>query len=80
MTSVSKCEEKCLCPFQTYLVRNIINMRLLDVNNRMLMTSFATQREINKLDYFLLRLLFLIPFWKEHGCEICTHLIHLFTH
>lgn len=55
-------------------------MRLLDVNNRMLMTSFATQREINKLDYFLLRLLFLIPFWKEHGCEICTHLIHLFTH
>jgi len=54
-----------------YLVRNIINMRLLDVNNRMLMTSFATEREINKLDYFLLRLFFLIPLCKEHGCEMC---------
>lgn len=48
-------------------------MRLLDVNNRMLMTSFATQKELNKRNYFLLTL-FKIPFWKETNCAILSAL------
>lgn len=34
------------------VVTIIINMRLLDVNMRMSMTTFATHNETNKVNYF----------------------------